>query len=137
MIVYLQYCVHFRCTAKWFRYIFFYIFFFRFFSIIGYYKILTIVSGTMHKFLLSILHTVVCICYSQCPNLSPPPPLFWLLPWHIKVSRSGIKPSPLPWPKLQQWQRWILNLLHHQGTTSFPFDAIVCFPCLWVCLFCK
>ena len=51
-IVDLQYCVSFRCTEKWFRYIYIhmdiwiwiymYILFFRFFSIIGYYKILTI-----------------------------------------------------------------------------------------------
>ena len=38
-----QGCVTFRCPAKWFSYLYIYVFFFRFFSIIGYYKILSIV----------------------------------------------------------------------------------------------
>ena len=51
-IVDLQYCATFRDSAKWFgyththiyKYIYIYIFFFRFFSLIGYYRILSIVS---------------------------------------------------------------------------------------------
>ena len=41
----LQYCVSFRCTAKWFSYIYYpwYIFLFGFFSIIGYYTVQNIV----------------------------------------------------------------------------------------------
>ena len=43
-IVDLQYCVSFRCIAKWFRYIYVCVYiYFRFFSIIGYYKILNII----------------------------------------------------------------------------------------------
>ena len=44
-IIDLQYCVSFRCIAKWssYTYICRYLFFFRFFSFIGYYKILSIV----------------------------------------------------------------------------------------------
>ena len=44
-IVGLQCRVSFRCTAKWFSYT--YILFFRFFSIIGYYKILNIVPSAI------------------------------------------------------------------------------------------
>ena len=30
------------------------------------------------------------------------------------------------WPKPQQWQCWILNLLHHQGTKRFfPFNVFI------------
>ena len=39
-IVNLQCCVSFKCTARWFIYTYIHAFFFRFFSIIGYYKIL-------------------------------------------------------------------------------------------------
>ena len=42
-IVDLQCCVSFRCTAKWFSYTYIYIFFLRFFSLKGYYKILSII----------------------------------------------------------------------------------------------
>ena len=34
---------------------------------------------------------------------------FWLCPQHAQVPGSGIQPAP------QQWQHWILNLLHHNG----------------------
>ena len=55
----------FRCTAKWFSYTYIcvYIFPFRFFSIIGYYKILNIVSlcYTVGPCWLSVLYMVVCI----------------------------------------------------------------------------
>ena len=40
----LQCCISFRCTAKWFSYTYLYIYFVRFFSLIGYYKILSIVA---------------------------------------------------------------------------------------------
>ena len=46
-IVDLQCCVSFRCTAKWFSFIYIYILFSRFFSIIGYNKILNIVPCAM------------------------------------------------------------------------------------------
>ena len=56
----LQSCVSFRYTAKWFSYTYICIcIFFRFFSIIGYYKILNIVP---YSCCLSILYTIVCIC---------------------------------------------------------------------------
>ena len=72
-------------TAKWFSYtyiyiyiyiyihIYIYIYLFRFFSHIGYYKILSIVPVLYNRPLLFILYIVVCICYSQIPNLSLPP----------------------------------------------------------------
>ena len=40
----LQCCISFRCTAKWFIYTYIYIFFFRFFSHLGYYRILSRVA---------------------------------------------------------------------------------------------
>ena len=54
-IVDLQYCLSFRCTAEWLRYIYF----FRFFPIIGYYKIVNIVSVLYSKSLLFILYMVI------------------------------------------------------------------------------
>ena len=50
---------------KWFSYI--YMFFFRFFSIIGHYKILSIVPCALSRNLLSILYTVVCIWFFFFP----------------------------------------------------------------------
>ena len=52
-IVDLQYCDSFRCTEKWFSYIYIYIYiyiciYFRLFSIIGYYRILNIVPCVIH-----------------------------------------------------------------------------------------
>ena len=44
-------CVSFRCTAKWFSYTHTYIFFFRFFSCIGYCKILSIIPVLYRRFL--------------------------------------------------------------------------------------
>ena len=41
---------------------------------------------------------------------------FWLCPWHTKVARLGIKPSP------QQQQCQILNPLCHQGTSQIFFS---------------
>ena len=38
---------------------------------------------------------------------------FWPCSWHVKVSRPGIKPLPVQWPRLLQWQCQILNLLSH------------------------
>ena len=46
-IINLQCCISFKYTPKWFSYLYalyIYIFFFKFFSIVGYYKILNIVS---------------------------------------------------------------------------------------------
>ena len=37
----------------------------------------------------------------------------WLHPWHVEVPRPRLEPVPQQWPKLQQWQRQILNLLSH------------------------
>ena len=45
-IVDLQCCVSFRWTAKWFNYAYTHMFSFRFFSFIGYYKILSIILCT-------------------------------------------------------------------------------------------
>ena len=69
-IVDFQCCVSFRRMAKWFSYI--HTLFFRLFSLIGYYKILSIVGPCW----LSILYIVVNICSSQTPNLSFSPPPF-------------------------------------------------------------
>ena len=45
-------------------------FIFRFFSHIGYYRIMsTIPCATVSPCWLSILYIVVCICYSQTPNV--------------------------------------------------------------------
>ena len=44
--------------------------FFRFFSFIGYYKLLSSLCSTVGPCWLSILYIVVCICLSQPPNLS-------------------------------------------------------------------
>ena len=46
IIVNLQCCVSFKCIAKWFSYA--YIYFFILFSIVGYYKILSIEFGVYH-----------------------------------------------------------------------------------------
>ena len=43
-IVDVQRCVSLRCTAEWFSYAYIFMFFFKFFSYLGYYKILSIVS---------------------------------------------------------------------------------------------
>ena len=51
-------------------------FFSRFFSIIGYYKILnTVFCAIQDPCYLSNLYIEVCICESQTPNLSLPHPL--------------------------------------------------------------
>ena len=34
--------------------------------------------------------------------------------WHVEIPRPGIEPVPQQWPKLLQWQCWILNPLQHQ-----------------------
>ena len=49
-------------------------FFFKFFFLIGYYKILSRVPCAKQFCWLSILYIVVCIRYSQLPNLSLPLP---------------------------------------------------------------
>ena len=42
---------------------------------------------------------------------------FWP-PWRqVEVLRPGIKCTPQQWPKPPQWQRQILNLLHHKRTS--------------------
>ena len=67
-----QCCVNFCCTAKWFHYTYTHIYsFFRFFSHIGYPRILTKVflcyaAGPCWP---SILYIIACICQSQTPNL--------------------------------------------------------------------
>ena len=55
-------------------YIYICLFFFKFFSHIGYYKILSIAPCAIQQVLVVYLYIVVCICYSQIPNLSLPPP---------------------------------------------------------------
>ena len=44
-IVDLQCCVSFKCTAKWLTFVYVYIFFSRFFSFIGYYKIVNVIHS--------------------------------------------------------------------------------------------
>lgn len=41
---------------------------------------------------------------------------FWPHLWHGEVPGLGIEFMPQQWPKLQQWQYRILNLLSHKGT---------------------
>ena len=48
---------------------------------------------------------------------------FWLPPWHVEDLEPEIKLMPQQWPRLLQWQCWILNLLCHKGT---PQTSIVC-----------
>ena len=48
--------------------------FYRFFSVIGYYKILHVVPCAKQEDLVFILYIVVCISSSQTPNLSLPTP---------------------------------------------------------------
>ena len=43
-------------------------------------------------------------------------PSFWPLWQHVEVPRPGVKPVPQQWLGLLQWQRQILNPLHHKGT---------------------
>jgi len=90
----LQCCVSFRWAAKWFRYIyiwyihtykmysFFYknVFFFRFFSIIGYYKILTVVPCVIQSVLVVYIF-YICIhakSLQSCPTLCDP--LYYIPP---------------------------------------------------------
>ena len=42
--------------------------------------------------------------------------LFLLHLWHMEVPVPGTEPMPLQWPKLLQWQHWILNPLCHRRT---------------------
>ena len=58
-----------------------------------------------------ILLCSICCCFLVC---------FWLLPQRAEVPGSGIKPMPHQWPKSQQWQLQILNLLNHQETPKIP-----------------
>ena len=80
-IVDLLCCISFRCRAKWFScmYIIYIIYIF-FFSLFSYRLLQSIEYSSLHYTVglcwLSILYTVVCICYSQTPNLSLPPRLF-------------------------------------------------------------
>ena len=57
-------CVSFRCTAKWFSYIFI------FFSIISCYKVL---CKILNPYCISLLCIVVYICYCYTLNLPLPP----------------------------------------------------------------
>ena len=45
--------------------------------------------------------------------------IFWPCPQHVEIHRPGIKPVPQQWPKLLQWQHWILKLLHHRRAPSY------------------
>ena len=48
---------------------------------------------------------------------------FWLHPQHAELPQPGIKSTPRQPPKLLQWQRRILNLLHHMGNPGSVFSA--------------
>ena len=50
--------------------------------------------------------------------------LFFILPcpWHVEVPVPGIEPTPQQPPEPLQWQRWILNPLHHERTLTYTFD---------------
>ena len=55
---------------------------------------------------------------------------FWLHPRHMEVPRLRIKHLPQQWPKPQQWQHRILNLLHHRETPpDFTFKHLQQNPC--------
>ena len=86
-----QCCVSFSCTAKWFGYICNWKDF-RFFSIIDYYKILSIVpwANTVGPCYLSVLYSVMWICWWQV--LSPHSLSLKGLPW-IKTD-EGYKERP-------------------------------------------
>ena len=51
---------------------------------------------------------------------------FFFLPlsWHMEIPGQGIKPMPQQWPKLVQWQHWILTLLCHKGTPGSTYSWI-------------
>ena len=44
----------------------------------------------------------------------------WLHSQHVEVPVPEIEPAPWQWPEPLQWQCWILNPLHHQGTPYPP-----------------
>ena len=50
----------------------------------------------------------------------------WQWPQHAEVLGPGIKTSPQMWPKSQQRQRQILNLLCHQGSPKKIFFNCKC-----------
>ena len=45
--------------------------------------------------------------------------VFWPHPQHVEVPGLGIKPAPKLQTTPQLWQRWILNPLHHMGTSLY------------------
>ena len=53
---------------------------------------------------------------------------FWPHPQHVEVSRPRITPQQQP--EQLQWQRWILNLLHHKRTPKIYIWTTEIF--LWV-----
>ena len=122
-LVYIYKCVYIHL-------VYIYTFFFKFFSIIGYYKILNIIPILYSRSLLLIyfLHSSEYLL-TQAPNLSLPTPFplvnlnlffyicescfcfinsfvsffpFWPLPRHEEVPGSGIKSTPQQRPKPQQ-----------------------------------
>ena len=70
-IVDLQYCVSFRYIANIYVCVYIYIFFFfRFFSVIGYYKMLNIVPCVIWSVLVIILIYIAYVSVKPTPNLS-------------------------------------------------------------------
>ena len=43
----------------------------------------------------------------------------WLHQGHVEVPGPGTEPTLQLQPVPQLWQLWILNLLHHKGTSNF------------------
>ena len=62
----------------------------------------------------------------------PPLPCFFLAKpetWKFPNREPGIEQTPKQWPESQEWQRQILNPLHHQGTPISPtLDALAYGP---------
>ena len=115
----LQRCVSFRCTAQWFSYIYMYTdthiyVYFRFFSIIGYYKILSIVPCAIQWSLLVIylIYSSVWDFLSTWSEMWAWESVAWT--WLSRMRFRNTVHSPLPpalmplspghiWPHLHPW----------------------------------
>ena len=59
-----------------------------------------------------------------CPK-SAETSIFGPRPLHKEVLGPGIEPTPKQWPKPQQWQHWILNLLLHRELWDRHFYTLL------------
>ena len=52
--------------------------------------------------------------------------------WHMEVPGPRTEFAPQQWPKLLQWQCWILNLPYYKGTWLFVFLILSYMGCLYI-----